>query len=320
MKYFQTFLLLSSLCLSLTSCVPPDTPADNIAEAIKPDEENRILTICLGREPQSLYYYAAASESAQAVLQAIYDGPIDMRNGQPEPVILEGMPNFEDGSAAFQPAAVSAGEEVIDSRGRLTALQAGVEVFPSGCTSPDCVMVWDGSSELRLDRLVLRFTLKPAILWSDGWPLQADDSVFSYELASDAATPVDKKHVDRTESYQAMDALTVEWISKPGLVTDAFEQYFWMPLPRHAWGGLSARGLLEDEAANRSPLGWGPYVVADWQPGERIGSRGNASPCRKTQFTTACRKDCLILTASTSSSRPMPQVRAKYLGLLQHAM
>jgi peptide/nickel transport system substrate-binding protein len=36
------------------------------------------VTICLGYEPRSLYPYQASSQAAQEVLQAIYDGPIDI--------------------------------------------------------------------------------------------------------------------------------------------------------------------------------------------------------------------------------------------------
>ena len=39
------------------------------------------------------------------------------------------------------------------------------------------------------------------------------------------------------------------------------------PLARHAYGNLDAAQLLADEQANRAPLGWGAFRVAQWEPG-----------------------------------------------------
>src|SRR5512141_1292373 len=47
----------------------------------------RLLRICLGREPVSLFYYDANSTSARDILAAVYDGPIDIRNYVAYPVI-----------------------------------------------------------------------------------------------------------------------------------------------------------------------------------------------------------------------------------------
>jgi peptide/nickel transport system substrate-binding protein len=55
-----------------------------------------------------------------------------------------------------------------------------------------------------------------------------------------------------------------------GLVTESFEDFFWMPLPQHAWDSMNASELLASEQAARSPLGWGPYVVDEWVSGEYI--------------------------------------------------
>ena len=234
------------------------------------------LTICLGYEPRSLYPYQASSQAAQEVLQAIYDGPIDaLSSGQIEPVILEKMPDLSDGSAYFTPVSVSKGDEVINTYGDLVALKPGTRVFPSGCTSPTCAVDWDGISELQVDQLTATFELLGGLKWSDGQTLSASDSLYAFQVASDPATPISKRAIDQTASYTMMDDTTVEWVGKPGLVTDAFEQYFWAPMPEHAWGEYSADQLLEEEEVNRSPLGWGAYVVDEWQPGAFIRLQKN---------------------------------------------
>jgi len=193
------------------------------------------LTVCLGYEPRSLYPYQANSQAAQEVLQAIYDGPIDiLGSGQINPVILEKMPEFSDSSAFFTPVSVSEGDGVINTYGDLVALKSGTRVFPSGCTSLTCAVAWDGTSELQINQLTATFELLAGLKWSDGQPLLASDSLYAFMVASDPATPINKWAIDQTDSYTVVNDTTVEWVGKPGLVTDAFEQYFWAPMPEHA--------------------------------------------------------------------------------------
>ena len=76
--------------------------------------------------------------------------------------------------------------------------------------------------------------------------------------------------IDRTATYTALDAQTVQWIGVPGFIEQRYPTFFFLPLPRHAWEGKSAAQLLEDESARRQPLGWGAYVIDEWVPGEVI--------------------------------------------------
>ncbi|HUV16110.1 MAG TPA: ABC transporter substrate-binding protein, partial [Pelolinea sp.] len=184
-------------CQIFNPVPPTPTPFPPTPTPLPPKE----LNICLGYEPESLYPYAAASQAARNVMQAIYDGPIDTVNDQPVAVILEKLPNFTDGSARFTPVGVNPGDTVVNSAGYLVSLQAGVEVFPSGCSSPSCVITYDGASPLQLDQITAVFKLKPGLKWADGQPLTAADSVYSFLVASDPLTPVSKQTVDQTASY-----------------------------------------------------------------------------------------------------------------------
>ncbi len=259
------FFILSSGCQILQPVPPTATPVPPT-----PTPEPRFLTICLGNEPEMLFPLAAASRSAWSVLEAIYDGPIDILDGQPTPVILETLPTRQNGGISLTPVEVKTGDLVADSRGNLTSLAAGIRVFPSGCASPECVISWDGITPLTLDQMSARFTLKPNLVWSDGKPLSMDDSLYSFEVASDPAMPVDKHMLQQTSSYKVNDALNLQWQGLPGLVVADVSGYFRMPLPRHAWGGIPTLELLSSPLSSRSPLGWGAYVLAEWKPGESI--------------------------------------------------
>ena len=254
------------------------TPAPAAAEDNPQNTEStQTLTICLGYEPDSLYPYAVTSQAARDVLQAIYDGPLDFVDGQAVPVILESIPAYVDGSAEMTSVSVQAGDSVVNLYGEVISLQAGAQVYPSGCTDISCAITWDGASPLQMDQPSATFRLLPGLTWSDGHALTAADSVYSFTLAMDPITPGDKTYVEQTAEYQAMDETSLKWTGKAGLVTDAFEHYLWMPLPQHVWGGYSAADLLEADISTRSPLGWGAYVMDEWAPGEYIRLKKNPS-------------------------------------------
>ncbi len=270
-------LLLLSGCQSTP--VPTSAPAPTSTQAApalptntpEPTEiPERALVVCLAEEPSTLYAYAGSSRSMWSVLEALYDGPFDTRGYSTQPVILEKMPSLADGDAVLEPVTVRGGEPVVDVNGALVALAAGVTVLPSGCTSPDCARAWDGASELQMDRLAVTFRLKSGIQWSDGTPLTAADSVFSFQLAADPATPVSKGVIDRTASYVAVDELSTRWTGVPGFVEKNYATYFWLPLPQFRYQMVGAAGLLADEAANRAPIGWGPYTIQEWVSGDHI--------------------------------------------------
>ena len=230
----------------------------------------RTLVICLGQEPQTLYIYGASSYAMWNVLEAIYDGPIDMRDFSPQPVILEKLPSLADGSAVIAAVDVQPGEVVIDAAGNLAALQDGVLILPSGCMDKDCAVAWNTESPVQMDQLSVQFKLLPGITWSDGAPLTAEDSVYSYQVSADPNTPVSRNLLMRTAEYTALDTLTVEWKGIPGYLPLDYNELFWLPLPKHAWSIYTAKDLLQVEDSNRRPLGWGPYVIEEWAAGDHI--------------------------------------------------
>ena len=265
-----------------TSTVPTSTAAPAVTAA-PTTPASKSLVVCEPVEPTSLYPYGGSSSSMWSILEAIYDGPFDTRGFSVQPVILAQIPSLAGGDAVFRPVTVQAGDGVVDSSGNLLSLKAGVRVLPAGCTSQECAVTWDGKSELKMDTLAVTFKLLAGLKWSDGAPLTAADSVYSFGLSADPATPVSKYRVDRTYSYKAIDDQTVEWTGLPGFVDQQFPTYFWMPLPQHAWGDQSAASLLTDQAATHSPLGWGPYILKEWVAGDHISLVKNPNYFRASE-------------------------------------
>jgi peptide/nickel transport system substrate-binding protein len=230
----------------------------------------RQLSICLGKEPKSLFLYEAVSSAAKSVLAAIYDGPFDREGSQVQPVILLKLPTLKDGDILFEPVTVKEGETIVDALGNLNTLAEGVAYRPSGCFEQNCVQSYTGEQPVQLDEWVIRFRLKPGVSWSNGEPLKADDSVYSYEVASALYPAALPALIQRTKSYRALDDVTVEWRGVAGYLDGDIISKFLSPLPRHAWGMLTAKELGTAEISARRPLGWGAYQIAEWVGGDHI--------------------------------------------------
>lgn len=281
-KYFMRVLVgVVSFALILTSCTPQVTEIPIVAETATPPPPSltgtvtttpavRSLTVCLGEEPNTLYPYGNLNSAARSVLSAIYDGPVDVVEYGYEPIILEKIPNLEDGDAQVSPVSVQAGEQVVDSGGNVVTLGRGTLVRPSGCRSDDCAVRYDGSSAIQMDQLVVTFSMLEDLMWSDGEPMTASDSVFSFQLASDPATPGSKFVVQRTAIYEAADDYTIQWWGMPGFIDPDYSLNFWMPLPEHAWAELPIADLSKLEVSSRLPVGWGPYIIDEWEEGKQL--------------------------------------------------
>ena len=255
----------------LTSAEPEETPT--------PTAVPRTLTICTGAEPDNLSLYAGLSLIKNHILEAIYDGPVDTNGFDFQPVILEKLPDLADGDASIEPIPVSAGDEVVNDAGRLVPLAPGERVRPFGCTQPDCAVTWDGGP-LEMAQLSATFTLVEGLRWSDGAPLRAADSVASYEIARDCqAEPGscggsglatgNPETALRTASYTALDERSLRWTGVPGFLDPDYRTNFFIPLPEHQVAGRPPAELFQAGGTDL-PLGWGPYVLDRWVPGDHI--------------------------------------------------
>lgn len=239
------------------------------------------LTVCQVGEPETLYLYGG-SYAARNVLAAIYDGPIDTRTYGFQPVILEKLPSLEDGDAYFRTVVVQAGDRVVDVTGEVVSLQQEVRVFPNhtcmDAANPECVVTFDGTTPIEMEQMVVSWELKEGVRWSDGQPVTADDSVYSYQVACHPDTPSSKYLCDRTASYIAAGERTVVWTGVPGYVDDLYMLNFFSPLPRHLWEKelrLAPADLVSRPESARQPIGWGPFRVVEWVQGDHIALERN---------------------------------------------
>ena len=272
----KALIALLFLAFTLPACAPTPVVTPFVASTptstplATPTPVLRSLRICLGQEPNTLYPYGNLNAAARSVLSAIYDGPLDVVEYGYEPIILEKIPTLEDGDAQISPVTVTAGTEVVDTTGNVVLLSTGHRIRPSGCRSDDCAIAYDGSSTIQMDQLVVTFTMLEGLMWSDGAPLTASDSLYSFSLASADATPGSKFLVDRTQTYEAADEQTIQWWGKPGFIDPDYYTNFWMPLPEHAWSEFPPEDLTRVDISTRFPVGWGPYIIDEWESGQRL--------------------------------------------------
>ena len=265
--------------------LPPFTPAPAATLSPAPSlptspAVSQELTLCLSSEPQSLYLYARPEPGREHILAALYDGPIDSHDYQYQPVLLTKLPSVADGDAVINRVVVNTGDTIVDSLGRVVTLAQGVSLAQlDGATT-----TFSGSGPVSVPQMVVTFHVKPGVRWSDGEPLTADDSVFSFEigLSPDSYNPR-RDLAERTASYHVLNETAVEWTGLPGYLDPLYFTNFWMPLPRHVLGGLTPTEIADNPGANRNPLGWGPFVLAEWVSGDHLTFERNPNYFRAAE-------------------------------------
>jgi len=153
-----------------------------------------------------------------------------------------------------------------DPDGQLVpVLAAGVPTLANGGVARD------GTS--------VTWQLKPGVTWHDGKPFTADDVVFTWEFAADAATAATTfgiyRDVERVERVGA-HAVKVVFKQPNPFWADPFCGSAGMVIPRHVFSAY--RGARSREApANLKPVGTGPYRLADFRPGDLVRADINAA-------------------------------------------
>ncbi len=278
-----TFLTLTTGLL-LTGCFALSEEADatpsataslavpeaaSVQEATATPAPKRELTICLGYEPNTLYPYDSPNPAAKSILSAIYEAPLTRRSYGYQAGILQKVPSIKDGDASFISVPVEEGDWVVDAEGNLKELIQGVRVYPSGCHEPDCILTYKTDMELSMEQMNVTFRMID-LQWADGEPVTSDDSVYAFDLAIASKDPSQSYILERTEAYEAVDPLSVSWQGVPGFRDNTYMTNFWQPMPYHIWSEFEASELSGSDVASRYPLGWGPFVVDEWFPGDSM--------------------------------------------------
>jgi peptide/nickel transport system substrate-binding protein len=287
---FRPLYLLITLSLALAACQPSGTPEPvvetlvltEVVEATplevihvvtptpKPDGP-RTLVICLGGEPEDEDLLSEYDPLTVYILrEAVEDGPIDSNSFAFQPVILEKLPSLADGDAILQTVTVSEGDTVVDASGEVVTLDPAADppimLIPTGGEDP---VAYQGG-DFEMEQVSATFRLLPNLLWSDGVPLTAADSVYTFNMEADSPNWID----DGTAAYEAIDDRTIQWTGMPGLHDPYYSTRIFRPRPQHIWSQYSGE-LPGEEELSRALIGWGPYIIAERIPGESITLQKN---------------------------------------------
>lgn len=271
---FPVFLLM--LILLVSGCspateepLPSAPPATETALATATPlptatpEPLEVLTICTSALPTSLFPNDSSKSDLLAMIQ---EAPLSLHNGEWVTEILTKVPAQADGDLRLESVSVEAGQYVVDAAGQIVAARLGAQLRPSGCRSVDCTLVWDGESPLEMDQMVVEFRFLEALTWSDGTPVAAADSLFSYQLARTFDTAISLWVRERTASYEALDEHTIRWVGIPGFSTAQLDRLVWSPLPAHLFNEAELTGdLAADPRFSSESLSYGPFMVEKWE-------------------------------------------------------
>ena len=241
------------------------TPEPEVASTNTPEPE-KVLVVCLGNEPDTLFLYGGASSSMWTVLEAIYDGPFDRVDGEIQTTILREVPTVENGAITFSPIDTAEGQLVVDANGNLVTLQSGTLILPAGCTNSSCAIEWRPDMGYDMETMSVEFELLPGLTWSDGMPLTSADSEFSFNMGQINGLPVSPLLYERTSEYSVISDVGIRWTGIPGYFPRDVSTLFSIPQPAHLLNGMDASQLLSQEL----PLGWGAYVLTEWVAGDHI--------------------------------------------------
>jgi peptide/nickel transport system substrate-binding protein len=276
-KLIPSFLLIVVLLTSACQAVSarlidiPEKDQGPLVTPVPSPVAKKVLSICLGEEPASLFLYGDQSTSARIIRQAIYDMTAAVPGLPVVSNLLEEIPSAENGLVSVVQVEVPAGAHIVDDNGNLTLLANGIRYRPSGCTDPACAEVFGEQETITMDQVRIEFPMTPGVSWADGTPLTSADSIFSYQVASLIYGPGGPKKLRYAASYQIGEEGGLYWTGLPGyLGVYSYADLFFEPLPEHRWKNLTKDELLTSSQSTERPLAWGRYQVMEWARGDHL--------------------------------------------------
>lgn len=203
------------------------------------------LIVCMA-EPESAHPLVP-SETGQELLALFYEPPIERVRYRWEPRLVERVPTLETGDVITRLVKVNKGSRYADPLG--------------------FVHTYTGTESLQLPRLVVTFTLKSGLKWSDGAPLTARDAVLGYHLAqSEEVKGSWHALARRTSRFVAVDDLTLRWEGIPGFLSADYPGFLFPLQPAHRWQGQTFGRIVQD----RTPPASGPFRIVAWESGREV--------------------------------------------------
>jgi peptide/nickel transport system substrate-binding protein len=132
-------------------------------------------------------------------------------------------------------------------------------------------------------KIEMTWHLQQGVKWHDGVEFTSKDVCFTWRfIVSDGSEVYNRDEYLNIEDCQEVDPYTVKFTWKVPYAP--YDTLFEAILPEHILGKLSTADILTYDAYNRSPLGTGPFVFAEWKPGEYVRVVKNPNYWRGPDF------------------------------------
>ncbi len=251
--------------------------------------EKDTIVMALGQEPSSLFLLQESAAVAITVGRLIFGVDYTQYNYGFQPVGLEGdqFPTIENGGAKNVEVEVKDGDLVVNADGDVGTLKDGKLVDREGKElslkgrnlAGQEVDIKPG---VKLPQLIVTFRFKPR-KWSDGEPLKKEDFELFYKVACDRESGnVSYFTCDRVVKFEALsDGLGYTVTYAPGYQSPIYYLPPFGYYPSHQKVGdktlaeIAPKAFKDTPEVTEKPLGTGPYVVKEWQKGQRIVLEAN---------------------------------------------
>jgi peptide/nickel transport system substrate-binding protein len=133
----------------------------------------------------------------------------------------------------------------------------------TGNKKPQIASSW----EISKDGKVYTFHLRPNLKWSDGQPFSSEDVAFTLNSFAKYNTYLVKvlPNIDRVETPDA-NTFIVTLKEPQSSALEGFDKEVFPLMPKHVYDGTD----IPTNAANRAPVGMGPYKFVSWEEGRGI--------------------------------------------------
>ncbi len=219
---------------------PTVTPAHTTPEPVP-----QRLTLCT-LEPEAVSPFIM-SDSGSDLLALFLEDAVERVAYGWEARLVERVPSIASGDVITRLVRATSGTRYADPLG-----------FVHQVTS---------TAPLQLPQLVVTFTLKADLLWSDGTPVTTKDALLGYHLAQlPEAGGRWRDLAERTAQFVAVDERTLRWEGIPGYLSGAFPGFLFPLQPAHRWQGQTLDAIADD----RTPPATGPFRIVAWESGREV--------------------------------------------------
>ncbi len=237
------------------------------------------LVLALSQEPASMYTLVESAAVQRVVDYLVSENSRTQYAYDFQPKLAE-LATVESGAAVVNVVDVKEGDPVVDfsgtptdADGNLLTLKAGLKVKDS-----DGNEVEFASGTVKMNQMVVTYTWKDGLVWSDGTPVSKADFELAYKNDCDPASgAVDYSTCQSIQAVEFTNDTQYTVTYKPGY---SAALYFLAPIgiypahlvvsdgrtladvPTTEWSGLK-------EIAE-TPLGVGPYILKNWEKGVKM--------------------------------------------------